>query len=877
MSETFVSTAETEVNYLSVLWAASAEPMNSHDKRICTALVESVKSSAATDMAGSYIAYGEQLFMEIIYPKCVAAGFMEFLDTKVVPSAKLTTASVKKTDAIKQKVEKQLLTKKVDGLINLLKQQAVTTDLDEIIQKYRAWYRSNSLEYRAVMFYYTSWIMVKVKRTSTLEIYGFIVGLQKFIQALESAYSKTISSTCLELLHNTHRVITRMYGFSGKRLNAEAPELTLMTPYDEFLPCASIEPYPHQQTMLTLLDDRDAMKTGFLSTVITGTGSGKTITALLLAVKIQEIRKGLPIKLLFVSALPSVRRRAAQLFHSFDIPFGFILPLSQRIKEKRKLTGTYFIDYSYTCSGDETKCVALVCSPDIAIKVFGSDSSSIHQNSIMFLDELNYGAERVDSKELAAHMQLLYNAPKWTYVASATLASGEAAKPLIAAVLREGAKHVEIHSTQIYGCSSVKNFNGAEFVPHQGCVTMNALDIARHAISSNLFLGKMYNPENVATLLEKIKKFLIWYYDDEEEDKEELDAALASLPNLDTIFSDVRNLKADKVRTLALSLLDYIKQFDDDYMIEAVAKPCKGTNSLDFETLGTKGAHMFPDPTLIACEKPLECGLQWFSPLLEAIKKRVGSFKKLEQAYADILSVWQRGYDRLEDKIKNPSLLEQAKQELLETRPILSFPDDLQINTVAHFRKYGGTCDTRPQQGARIPINVSSIDFENMAVSDDLALLLCAGVGIYINPSHKVLSSSYLKTVLALAADGKLNYIVGDASLAYGLDMPFGSVIICDDFASSHSLNTCYQLMARAGRGRLAFLGRVYMSDTCILKILESYNPVQANLDSHQKSYSLVGGANPHSAIDSELQNMMTVITTIASNQTHTKNTTHDI
>jgi hypothetical protein len=102
-------------------------------------------------------------------------------------------------------------------------------------------------------------------------------------------------------------------------------------------------------------------------------------------------------------------------------------------------------------------------------------------------------------------------------------------------------------------------------------------------------------------------------------------------------------------------------------------------------------------------------------------------------------------------------------------------------------------------------------------------LLLCAGIGIYVNPNNKSdLNPNYIKTVLDLAANGRLVYLIGDGSLAYGLDMPFASVTICKDFSDKHSLNTINQLMSRAGRGKMSFMSKVFMDVSCSEMILAS-------------------------------------------------------
>ena len=64
--------------------------------------------------------------------------------------------------------------------------------------------------------------------------------------------------------------------------------------------------------------------------------------------------------------------------------------------------------------------------------------------------------------------------------------------------------------------------------------------------------------------------------------------------------------------------------------------------------------------------------------------------------------------------------------------------------------------------------------------------------------------------------------LVSDSSICYGTDYPIGGVIVTREFSDNHSLNTVYQLMARAGRGRKSTNAEIYMDDSCARKILET-------------------------------------------------------
>ena len=85
-----------------------------------------------------------------------------------------------------------------------------------------------------------------------------------------------------------------------------------------------------------------------------------------------------------------------------------------------------------------------------------------------------------------------------------------------------------------------------------------------------------------------------------------------------------------------------------------------------------------------------------------------------------------------------------------------------------------------------------------------------------------------------------VNLVIADSSICYGTDYPIGGVIITKEFSDSHSLNTIYQLMSRAGRGRKSANAEIYVDMSCAMQILDT---VKQGV----------------SAVSSEVDNMITV------------------
>jgi hypothetical protein len=75
---------------------------------------------------------------------------------------------------------------------------------------------------------------------------------------------------------------------------------------------------------------------------------------------------------------------------------------------------------------------------------------------------------------------------------------------------------------------------------------------------------------------------------------------------------------------------------------------------------------------------------------------------------------------------------------------------------------------------------------------------------------------------LDYTSNKKIESIIADSSICYGTDYPIGGVIITPEFAKNHSLNTIYQLISRAGRGRKSSNAEIYIDDTCAERIINT-------------------------------------------------------
>ena len=103
------------------------------------------------------------------------------------------------------------------------------------------------------------------------------------------------------------------------------------------------------------------------------------------------------------------------------------------------------------------------------------------------------------------------------------------------------------------------------------------------------------------------------------------------------------------------------------------------------------------------------------------------------------------------------------------------------------------------------------------------------GVGLY---SPSLFDIRYTNEVIKLASNGMLAYVMADYNISYGTNYPFNTVIITDDFAENHSINTLFQLMGRAGRVNKSWTANAIVPDK-LYEIFINYmkNPEMYNIE----------------------------------------------
>jgi hypothetical protein len=127
-------------------------------------------------------------------------------------------------------------------------------------------------------------------------------------------------------------------------------------------------------------------------------------------------------------------------------------------------------------------------------------------------------------------------------------------------------------------------------------------------------------------------------------------------------------------------------------------------------------------------------------------------------------------------------------------------------------------------------------------VETNLIVLLLCGVGVYAPDT--ITDKLYNATVLDLAENGKLAYLISHAAISYGTNYPINRVFITDDFSRVYSTNTIFQLMSRAGRVGKSYIAEAFISDDCASKIINVSETDDIETHNINKLYDVILNEN---------------------------------
>ena len=735
-----------------------------------------------------------------------------FLVDVEIPSFGVSTKVTKKTKPLKKadEIRLQSVTKKIVEDMEKLSLQQKKPEFIE--QKFLL--NSDILEYRAIGFLYMAWVCMEKDFTSNIAVpYGVIVSMERFLAMLSSSVSgqsiidpsssTVFAETLLVDLTVSLEKLKKKYKFDGLILSKEAPQLIVESPYDVYIPQARVKPFPHQKEVSASILNPDNVKNGVFIQYCVSTNAGKTASIVNIAQAVNYLQSfGVKKTLLAVCEVKTVREMMGQWLYQSNIPFAIATMVKSRSNPCER---TVKMSLGYACKGKSENCVAVVCTPEVAVKLLTEEGAS--DKYVAFLDEPTYDADNIESRILAFNMEVIAKAPKMFILSSATLSDVGTENPFLSHFRQRfpSARTVVVSSNTIYGSCEVKTIEQVAVLPHFSCVTREELVGAIERIETE-FYGKFYTP----AILLKMRDIL--------------SASPLAKPisdYLSTTFGNINNLSPNAVRETAIHILRLVSGSSDE-LVKLLCDPSQYQSGevlqkMDFTKMGTTQAGLYPSMTLVATLDPKSFALTNFDSYLAEIEKRCKSFSSLMSSYDKKFSEWQDQVEKLESAKMTEIERNQAISSLMDEKPVLNFPESLQIGTREHARKYGYSfTQTRGE------LSLSDISFDLMNVSDQLILLLCAGVGVISGE----LSEYYTDAVLHFASKGHLKFVITDGSIVYGTDYPFSGVVVTEEFSRLYGLNTIHQLISRAGRGKNSLFAKVFMDDKCATRIMEDVKGV---------------------------------------------------
>ena len=769
-------------------------------------------------------------------------------DMQLVNNENIEEDKKKKSKKNKSKISKR-------DMIRLQNAQSnIKTEIKKIIESFdttkynaRLAFHSQILEIRGIAFLYSLWFLLNNKNKYKKEKYlqftlSIIVATERFINICEQyqgrdmivpSSSCNISTILFQDINKLFKKVKRTFPFDGFTIYDHAPELLIYTDYDKFIPSKGIQLRKNQKDVIEFVHKN--FENGFVLSYHAMISSGKTTCSVAL-IKYMEKMKKLNekyehLQFIFCCNLASVKTQVAQYCYNMDIPFA--------IGHKHHNGGAK-ITNNYNCQSEKDRLV-IICSPDVAHilltdRSYDDSKGKPQDRYFMFLDEPTIGADNINSIAIKDNMKVMSNMPKWTVLSSATMPELSKLSNILDDYKKEqpNSNINTVYSNEIQiGCDVFTN-NLEPVVPHLSCKTQKELKIIINTIMKNPFLGRIYT-HNVARKL---------YF-------QCIENNIPGIPDIPNIFKCIENLSFNKVREQVMTMLNILSE-QENLIIEKVCssnifkddedssesededsndggfdwdtgetEQCDKGN-IDYTKIGTTQAYRFLNMNLVATTIPFEFTMDSFKPLLEELKKDgITSATHLISKYQKELQAHNATRERLIKKVESEDKLTKQLQELEDNKPFIKFPSYGHINTKEHILKFSpGAKSNINSKFIRFQLSIESLPVDSFRIPDEILLLLFCGIGIY-SPGHKMLNNNYTNTILNLASNNELAFIIADNSICYGTNYPINRVFITKEFSNEHSIFTIFQLMGRAGRVGRSWKAEAYIDNTCAKNIIE--------------------------------------------------------
>jgi len=602
----------------------------------------------------------------------------------------------------------------------------------------------------------------------------------------------------------------KLYEIANKK-----PKLIFDTKYDITIPEMKLKPHDTQLELINTV--KNNINNGFLIFYKTLPGLGKTSMILSICSFIKKSNELPKKKVIFCCSdiLESVRVQVLRVMFNFGIKFGIGISSDE---------SKYLIKNSWNCKNDEDREL-IVCdylSTYLILKEAKNDY-------LLFFDEptvlTDISSDSVIIKTLA---KILYYLPKCTILSSATLPLLDEINDITDRYKNKYPESIisEITSNKILVGCTIKDFDDNIIVPHNYCNNCKELELLIMKIKKYPLLGKFYTLPYLMNLNEFMKNYNenINLESIESFDQENILENILLL--LERIVKNKDTIDFNSFKSIQINDINENKYDNNKYDITL--------DKIDYSKLLTTHAFKYIGCCLIATNNPLEFIRKYFYEMIEKLKNKI-NIKNINHVYDKYIKDNKHLNEQIEviqTKYTSENVIEEKITSLLNNKPKINFPLALQINTHEHIKNFAKYVKSYDDTLLKNIITPESIDISTYAIEEQVNFLLYMGIGIY----SKNLPSDYTDIVLEMLSERQLAFIITDESFCYGANYQISNVIINDDLADNHSINTILQLIGRTSRIGKSWAGKVYLDTNTKKRLLEFFDAPNINCSNEGKN-----------------------------------------
>ena len=641
--------------------------------------------------------------------------------------------------------------------------------------------RNDAAEYyKYELFVYLSKLLedLKINKIKTNSIFDNII---------ENKINKYLLLDLEDCIKNLNDNIS----FNSMRLSQNYPQFIFLTRYDNLFNNKNIKPYRSQIQVIVNIILNNIKENfdicGTLTLLKTITGEGKTTLAIPLAILAKRLRhhpgtkfKNKKLEIIYCcnAKLKSNMVQVANNAKAINLPFAVAYIDNDKIYNK------FIVGNNSTDKSSDFNNKKLLTIADIKSTVKLLEQANIKNNSIgniMENKEIEYGKEYIlffdeptsfldsDDTDLDNDLHKLYSLiPANTILASATLPVEDLLLKLESYYLTKynnrNYKLVVSENSQIG--SEIYNFEGNIYLPNININDMNTYKKVINKIKSNLFLKKLYTPFTTSLLWNKLVTL---------NKKSKID--LKNIDNYKNKYSNPSKINQKNIQNTALEYLNKISS-DNLVFFNKIEHTSFPVNLTDLRKL----KNTFVSQTLIITKDPIDFINIHLRTEIDSLLNKINT--KFNHKFNDISQF---------------------------------------IDNISSFDITQLIIQNKEQNNNHI-YNPSNINWTNIfRQNTDRITALLLGIGIY---DPNIDDVSYLKEIIKLGTSGLLPYIISNTDIAYGTNFKIEYIIVDNSCFNPkdkpHSINTLFQLIARAGRRGISWKASIYC-DSMVIDMIKNF------------------------------------------------------